>query len=152
MLAYRKLSLLLCGALSLLTSFNTLAGEYHKVKAPPAVDLKKYMAGFGTMLASLEILRSKEKEIDWAAIDVALQEMSKNLAALQKTDRGAAYKEFTDVLAAGFVELNEKSRKRDKTFFNSLDQLSEACFKCHAAHRPGDYRVPRNGKRLSSQD
>ncbi|MFO1462778.1 MAG: hypothetical protein U1F66_03305 [bacterium] len=114
--------------------------------------LKQYMSKFGSMLASLEIIQLKEKKPDWPAIDIAVQELSNTLAQLQKADQDNAYKEFTDVLAAGLVELKAKSAKRDKTFFRSLDKISESCFKCHAAHRPGDYLIPKDDKDLLSKE
>ncbi len=113
-------------------------------------NLKQYMASFGSMLASLEILQLKEKKPDWAAIELAVDELSKTLSQLQKADVDNAYKEYTDVLAAGMVDLKDKSAKKDKNFFDSVDKLTQTCFKCHAAHRPGDYLVPKEGKeRLS---
>ncbi|MCE9625165.1 MAG: hypothetical protein K8R69_06915 [Deltaproteobacteria bacterium] len=115
-------------------------------------NLKPYMSKFGSMLASLEIIQLKEKKPDWEAIDIALKEMSQTLADMQKADKDKAYQEYTDVLAAGMVELNEKSAKRDKSFFRSLDKISEGCFKCHAAHRPGDYLIPKNDKDLLTKD
>jgi len=113
--------------------------------------LKQYMSHFGTMLASLEIIQLKEKKIDWSAVDIAVQDMSKTLDELQKADKDNAYKEYTDTLAAGMVDLKAKSAKRDKTFFDSLNKLSETCFKCHAAHRPGDYYFPKNDKDLMTK-
>ena len=150
---FKKVGLLLCGVLSLAAGRYALGGEYyHHVSTRPTADLKKYMANFGTMLSSLEIIRLKEKKPDWEAIDIAVQDMNKNLAAMQKADQKNAYKEFTDVLAAGLVELSEKSKKRDPAFFSSLDKLSETCFKCHAAHRPGDYFVPKGDPKLSTEN
>jgi len=102
-------------------------------------NLKPFMAKFGSMIASLEIIKLKEKKPDWEAIDISVKEMSQTLTDLQKADQDKAYQEYTDVLAAGMVELKEKSAKRDKSFFNSLDKMTDSCFKCHAAHRPGDY-------------
>ena len=111
--------------------------------------LKDYMAKFGSMLAGLEILRMKEKKPDWEAIDLTVQELSDNLAAMQKADSTHAYKEYTDVLGAGLVEMKEKARKREKGFFKSVDRLSDTCFRCHAAHRPGDYLAPKKEMRIS---
>ncbi|HEX5033213.1 MAG TPA: hypothetical protein VFW62_01920 [bacterium] len=106
--------------------------------------LKHYMATFGTMLAGLEIMKVHEKNVDWEAVDLSVQEMSQTLDAMQKADSQNRYKEYTDILAAGMIDLKAKSAKRDKGFFKAVDQVSETCFKCHAAHRPGDYLVPKD--------
>lgn len=112
--------------------------------------LKKYMANFGSMMAGLEILRVKEKKPDWEAINLTLKEMSDTLAEMQKADAENAYKEYTDVLASGLVDLKKKASERNKGFFDSVDQLTDTCFKCHAAHRPGDYLVPKD-KNISAE-
>jgi hypothetical protein len=114
-------------------------------------NLKPYMAKFGSMLASIEIIQLKEKKPDWPAIDIAVNELSQTLSQLQKADQENAYKEYTDVLAAGMVELKQKCAKRDKSFFRSLDKISESCFRCHAAHRPGDYLIPKDKDLLSME-
>jgi len=125
----------------------------HPVSASPSTkNLKQYMANFGSMLASLEIIQMKEKKPDWPAIDIAIDELSRTLSQLQKADIDNAYKEYTDVLAAVLIELKDKSAKKDRNFFRSVDKLSETCFKCHAAHRPGDYLVPKEGKDQLSKD
>lgn len=102
------------------------------------------MATFGTMLAGLEIMQAQEKNVDWEVVDLSIREMTQTLDAMQKADAQNRYREYTDILAAGMIELKEKSAKHDKNFFKSLDKVSESCFKCHAAHRPGDYLVPTN--------
>jgi hypothetical protein len=112
--------------------------------------LKQYMATFGTMLAGLEIMKVHEKSVDWEAVDLSVREMSQALDAMQKADSQNRYKEYTDILAAGMVDLRAKSSKRDKSFFKAVDKVSEACFKCHAAHRPGDYLVPQ-GQQYSKE-
>jgi cytochrome c556 len=106
--------------------------------------LKQYMATFGTMLAGLEIIKVQEKNIDWEVVDLSVREMSQTLDAMQKADSQNRYREYTDILAAGMIELKEKSAKKDKGFFKALDKVSESCFKCHAAHRPGDYLIPKD--------
>ena len=114
--------------------------------------LKQYMATFGTMLAGLEILKVHEKNVDWEVVDLSIKEMSQALDAMQKADSQNRYREYTDILAAGMVELKQKSAKRDKSFFKSLDQVSESCFKCHAAHRPGDYLIPKDPRYSGQKD
>jgi hypothetical protein len=109
------------------------------------------MAKFGALLAGLEILRLKEKKPDWEAINLTLDELTQALGEMQKADTTHAYKEYTDVLAAGMVELRDKAQKQDKKFFHSVDKLTDTCFKCHAAHRPGDYLVPKGNQRISGE-
>lgn len=149
LLKLSTLALILIGA-------NASAGTTQPLAHPPAtrstISLKQYMSKFGSMLAGLEIIQLKEKKPDWAAIDISVKELSETLAEMQKADKDSAYKEFTDVLAAGMVELKDKAAKRDKTFFRSLDKISESCFKCHAAHRPGDYLIPEKGSDKLSKE
>ncbi len=114
--------------------------------------LKQYMATFGTMLAGLEIMKVQEKTIDWEVVDLSLREMTQTLDAMRKADTQNRYREYTDILAAGMIDLQEKSAKRDKKFFKSLDKVSESCFKCHAAHRPGDYLVPKDQRYSGEKD
>lgn len=121
------------------------------IQTRSTANLKQYMSKFGSMLAGLEIIQLKEKKPDWPAIDISVKELSDTLSELQQADKDNAYKEYTDVLAAGLVELKEKAAKRDKKFFRSLDKISESCFKCHAAHRPGDYLIPEKGSDKLSQ-
>ncbi|MCC6273997.1 MAG: hypothetical protein IT572_11085 [Deltaproteobacteria bacterium] len=141
---------------ALLLGLGLEAGATQPMTHPPAtrstIGLKQYMAKFGSMLAGLEIIQLKEKKPDWPAIDISVKELSETLAEMQKADKDNAYKEFTDVLAAGMVELKEKAAKRDKSFFRSLDKVSESCFKCHAAHRPGDYLIPEKGSDKLSKE
>lgn len=115
----------------------------HPAQAATAAtpELKQYMASFGTMFAGLEIMKS-EKKVDWQAIDLSIKEMSQALDAMQKADSQNRYRQYTDILAAGMIDLREKSAKKDKSFFKSLNQVSETCFRCHAANRPVDYLVP----------
>ena len=140
--------LFLATAWSLLTFSTPLAAKQlppHPSQPATAAtpSLKQYMSTFGTMLAGLEIMKIHEKNVDWEAVDLSVREMSQSLDAMQKADTQNRYKEYTDILAAGMIDLKEKSAKRDKGFFKAVDQVSETCFKCHAAHRPGDYLVPK---------
>ena len=119
--------------------------------ARSTVVLKKYMANFGSMIAGLEIMAVKEKKVDWDVVNLTLQEMSRTLAEMQKADEENAYKEYTDLLAAGLIDLKKEELSRNKEFFDSVNRLTNTCFKCHAAHRPGDYLVPKKDKRLSGE-
>ena len=119
----------------------------HPAQAATAAtpQLKQYMASFGTMFAGLEIMKS-EKKVDWEAVAISVQEMSQALDAMQKADSQNRYREYTDILAAGLVDLREKSEKKDKGFFKSADKVSETCFKCHAANRPGEYQAVKSSR------
>jgi len=109
------------------------------------------MANFGSMIAGLEIMKLKEKKPDWDAINITLQEMSSTLSEMQQADTTNAYKEYTDVLAAGLVDLKAQSKIRDKKIFEGIDKLSNTCFQCHAAHRPADFILPKKNQRLTDQ-
>jgi hypothetical protein len=113
--------------------------------------LKVYMAKFGSMFAGLEIMKIKEKKPDWEAIDLTLQEMSSTLAEMQKADEKNTYKEYTDLLAAGLVDLKAQSKRRDKKIFDGIDKLSNTCFQCHAVHRPADFIMPKKDQRISGE-
>lgn len=105
--------------------------------------LKKYMSQFGSLVAGMEILRYKEQKPDWAAIEITIQEMDKTLKAMQKADAQGNYKEFTDALEKNLAEVNNYGKKKDKKVFESFDKLTNTCFKCHAAHRPSDFLIPK---------
>jgi cytochrome c556 len=150
----------ICFSLLLLASFFCNLSFVAPVRAgggpiPPTIKvrstmaLKQVMGKFGALLAGLEILRMKEKKIDWEAVNVTLNELSQALDEMRKADSTNAYKEYTDILAAGMVELKDQAQKQNKNFFKSVDKLMESCFKCHAAHRPGDYLIPKD-QRISA--
>ncbi len=113
--------------------------------------LKKDMSKFGSLLAGLEIIKLKEKKPDWDAINLTLQEMSSTLSEMQNADTNNVYKEYTDVLTSGLLDLKQKAQKRDQTIFDGIDQLSNTCFKCHAAHRPADIILPKKNQRISGE-
>lgn len=123
--------------------------EQNPPRTRSTYNLKQYMSKFGAMLAGLEILKIKEKKPDWDAINITLQEMSSNLAEMQKADVDSRYKEYTDVLAAGLVDLKAQSKIRDKKIFDGIDKLAQTCFQCHAAHRPADFILPKKNQRIS---
>ncbi len=137
-----NLYFLLLFTASLVIPNLTWAGGATVPSTRSTATLKKYMANFGAMMAGLEIMRLKEKKPDWDVIDLTLKEMSGTLAEMQKADAENAYKEYTDVLSSGLIDLKTKAGGRNKNFYDSLDKIMDTCFKCHAAHRPGDYLTP----------
>ena len=145
------LVLVLISSTSLKPSFAGGMGAGDKLPAESTRSLKKYMANFGSMIAGLEIMKLKEKKPDWDAINITLQEMSSTLSEMQQADTTNAYKEYTDVLAAGLVDLKAQSKIRDKKIFEGIDKLSNTCFQCHAAHRPADFILPKKNQRLTDQ-
>ncbi len=105
--------------------------------------LKKYMGSFGTLVAGMEIMRAKEKKPDWEAIAITLQEMDKTLIEMQKADRSGNYKAFTSLLEANLAEVKKYGAKKDPKVYDAFDKLTDTCFKCHAAHRPSDFLIPK---------
>jgi hypothetical protein len=140
-----------------LFAFTPLASSYAGGDNPPDVeikttrDLKQYMYKFGSMLAGIELLRAKEKKIDWEAIHITLVEMNKTLEAMQAADKSNAYKNFTDQLTAQLIELKRLSEKKSPQIYDSFDKLTNTCFQCHAAHRPADFLKPDPNRRLSQE-
>jgi hypothetical protein len=129
-----------------------LAGEGAKEVAPLTTrELKQYMAKFGSMMSGIEILQMKEKKPDWQAIDITLNEMIQTLQEMQKADITNAYKNYTDVLASKLEELKKMSRKRNKNIYEGFDNLTNTCFNCHAAHRPGDFLIPKEKRASTSR-
>jgi len=143
------LSMAIILSFSLMQSPEIFA-EHGEAATRSTANLKPYMAKFGTMLAGLEIIQLKEKKPDWPAIQLSVQQMDQTLKELQRADATNAYKEYTDNLEAGLAELKIKSQKKDITFFDSLNKISDSCFRCHAAHRPGDYYFPKDKNRMST--
>ncbi|MDX1386122.1 MAG: hypothetical protein R3257_00935 [bacterium] len=120
-------------------------------QARSTILLKKYMQQFGSLVAGMEILRSKEKTPDWEAIGLTLGQMEKTLKEMQAADQAQQYKQFTDVLEANLKEVKAYGQKKDKKVFDSFQNLTETCFKCHAQHRPSDFLIPKNKQpRISS--
>ncbi len=107
--------------------------------------LKKYMGQFGSLVAGMEILRLKEKQPDWEAIQLTLTEMNKTLQELKAADQQGNYKEFTQVLEKNLVEVQAYGKSKNPKIFNSFEKLTQTCFQCHAAHRPSDFWVPKEG-------
>ena len=105
--------------------------------------LKQLMAKFGTLMAGVEILRSKEKNPDWPSIDLSIKEMSDALAQMKQADKTQSYKKYTDMLTLGLEDLKIKSKKRDKNIYAGFDDLIHTCFQCHAMHRPTDFMHPK---------
>jgi len=143
------LSLLALTCFPQAVSAGPAAAPEGSVATRSTASLKKYMAKFGAMFAGLEIIKLKEKKPDWEAIDLTLQDMSSTLGEMQKADADKRYKEYTDVLAAALSDMKMQSQKRDKKIFESIDKLGESCFRCHAAHRPSDYILPKKDKRIT---
>jgi hypothetical protein len=105
--------------------FSSLSASYAGGANPPDVeiktthDLKQFMYKFGTLIAGVELLRAKEKTIDWAAIHITLQEMSQTLQAMQLADKTDAYKSFTDQLDSQLAELRKLSEKKSPQIYDS---------------------------------
>lgn len=116
-------------------------------KNPPEVRstmmLKEYMAHFGSLVAGMEIMKLKEKNPDWDAIRITIQQMGQTLKQLQAADKEGNYKEFTDVLEKNLSEVKNYGDKKDKRVFDSFEKLTNTCFQCHAAHRPSDFLIPK---------
>lgn len=104
--------------------------------------LKEYMSDFGTLAAGMEILRFKEKNPDWAAIEITIKEMDQTLQKMKAADQMGNYKEFTDILDQNLQDVKKFGKAKDKKVFNAFDKLTDGCFKCHAAHRPSDFPLP----------
>jgi cytochrome c556 len=105
--------------------------------------LKKYMQQFGSLVAGMEILRSKEKSPDWEAIGLTVGQLEKTLKEMQAADKAKNYKQFTDLLENNLQEVKAYGQKKDKRVFDSFEKLTETCFKCHAQHRPSDFLIPK---------
>ncbi len=112
--------------------------------AENAFTLKQLMVRLGTLMAGIEILQANEKTPDREAINWTLNEMSKTLKQMQSIDKSGAYKKYTDVLAAGLLDLQNKNRKKDKHINDGFSNLIQTCFQCHAMHRPTDYLFPKD--------
>lgn len=119
--------------------------------AETTTSLKQLMAKLGTIMAGLEILKSKEKNPDWPSIDLSIKEMSDVLAQMKQADKTQSYKTYTDMLSAGLNDLKIKSEKKDKNIYAGFDDLIHTCFQCHAMHRPTDFIHPKTRPTAKSQ-
>lgn len=124
-------------------STSTVNGQ-DEAQVRSTILLKKYMQQFGSLVAGMEILRSKEKTPDWEAIGLTLGQMEKTLKEMQAADKAKNYKQFTDVLEENLKEVKAYGLKKDKRVFDSFEKLTETCFKCHAQHRPSDFLIPKD--------
>jgi cytochrome c556 len=106
--------------------------------------LKQLMGRFGTLMAGIEIMQMKEKKPDWESIDWTLKELGQVLNQMQAIDKSEAYKKYTDVLAAGLIDLKNKYRKKDRNIYDGFGNLIQTCFQCHAMHRPADFLFPKD--------
>ena len=114
-------------------------------------DLKQFMFKFGGIVLGLEVLRVKDKTPDWRAVNLSLKEMNETLGAMQKADKGNAYKSYTDQLATQMAEIKKLSQKKSPQIFDAIDKLIDSCFQCHAAHRPADFLRPKDNRQLSQE-
>lgn len=106
--------------------------------------LKQLMGKFGILMAGIEIQQTKEKKPDWETIDWTLSEMTQVLNKMQAIDTTGAYQKYTEVLAAGLIDLKKKSKKKDRHIYEGFGQLIQTCFQCHAVHRPADFLFPKD--------
>ena len=140
-------------------AFSPLTQAYSKkVSKEPTLNevrstlaLKKYMGEFGTLVAGMEIMRSKEKKPDWEAIEITLTQMNKTLQELKQADKAGNYKEFTGDLEKNLNIVQAYGKSKDKRVYEAFDQLTATCFKCHAAHRPSDFLIPKQKEPRISQ-
>jgi hypothetical protein len=138
------LLLLSCGFVSLnLYGYSKKPVTDDPEAARSTLILKKYMSDFGTLVAGMEIMKYKDQKPDWEAIDITIQEMNRTLEAMKQADQAGNYREFTDILEKNLAEVKSYGKKRDKKVFDAFDKVTDACFKCHAAHRPSDFLVPK---------
>lgn len=112
--------------------------------------LKSFMSRFGVMVAGIELARAKEKTMDWEAIQISVEDMNQIFKELKGADKQRLYKPYFDELAVRLKEVSAKARKKDAAFYESFDKLTDTCFRCHAAHRPNDFLMPK-GKRLGQR-
>jgi hypothetical protein len=105
-------------------------------------DLSTYMGRFGVTVAGLEIMRNKDENIDWQLIRSEVRELNKVLAAMKKSDQTKKYNSFLDELALRLREVTQKAKKKDPSFYDSFDKMTDSCFACHTAHRPADFLKP----------
>jgi hypothetical protein len=131
---------------------NAGGGPPPETEIKSTKDLKQFMYKFGALVAGIEILKVKEKNLDWGTIDLTLKEMEQNLEALQKADTSNFYKQYTDQLAAQLTDLKVMSRRKDKNIYDGFDKLTNTCFQCHAVHRPSDFLKPKENRRISGSD
>ncbi len=106
-------------------------------KSNPA--LKEAMAQMGALLSGIEISRMRQEKPDWQEIGQTISKMSKLLDKIKKMDTDHSYQPYTDVLGAALLDLKRSSAKKDKNIYNQLEDLTEKCFRCHAAHRSDSY-------------
>ena len=138
---------------SLLFKNIVFSGPTNVAVSNPEVikSLKKYMQRFGSLVAGLEILRVKENEPDWEAIDLSIKDIESTISEMQKLDKDEVYKQYTGAVAVQIAELKKLSKKKDKKIYDGFDKLTNACFQCHAAHRPADFLKNKDVRPLSGK-
>lgn len=114
--------------------------------------LKKYMGHFGTLVAGMEIMRAKEDKPDWEAISLTLKDMDQTLKQMQAADKAGNYTAFTNLLEKNLKQVQKYGKAKDPKVYEAFDQLTDTCFKCHAAHRPGDFLIPKESNPRISDD
>ncbi len=149
MLLNKKIYLAISLTLSLLTASFIHAYSQKPIENPSEAQvrstmmLKKYMSHFGSLVAGMEILRYKEKNPDWEAIKITIEDMKKTLQQMKQLDPKGHYQEFTQVLHNNLKEVESWSQKKKKAeTYEAFDKLTGTCFSCHAVHRPSDFLIP----------
>lgn len=102
-------------------------------------NLKEFMAHFGVTLSGLELMHAKEEKPDWEAIAISVKALDKNLKEMQAANKVKAYEEYLKTLSQKVEILKSQSAKKDPAIFKTIDETSNTCFRCHAAHRPADF-------------
>jgi hypothetical protein len=149
---FRLLFLILISFVMVSSGF-VFAGMAHPIAEPTQEikstrDLKQYMQKFGILIAGIELLRIKEKKIDWKSIQLSIDEMKQTVQSMQQADATNAYKNFTDELSKQMEILQTMSQSKDKKIYDEVEKLTDTCFQCHTVHRPSDFLKPKKTQNL----
>lgn len=97
--------------------------------------LREEMGKMIISLADLDILVNRDRVVDYEIFQDDARRILDAIARIRKMDTTGVYKPFLDKLAKPTQKLLESSKIQDPRASKYPEEIFNACFKCHQAHR-----------------
>ncbi len=111
-----------------------LSGKQHQaLETQPG--LRDEMGKMIISIADLDILVNRDRVVDYEIFQDDARRILDAIARIRKMDTMQVYKSFLDRLAKPTEKLLELSKNQDPKASKYPEEIFNACFKCHQAHR-----------------
>lgn len=117
------------------TSFAKPLSDKQKQVLETQPGLRDEMGKMIISLADLDILVNRDRVVDFEIFQDDAQRILDAIARIRKLDAGQVYKPFLDRLSKPTQKLLEASKIQDPRASKYPEEIFNACFKCHQAHR-----------------